>query len=129
MRIAAIVGDSLVLAVLTIVGFAMHETLGAASRLVVTIGAFLVAWLWIAPWFGSFRLDVIGDPRRVWRILAAWVAAASFGSVLRGLVLGLTVSPIFVVVMTAVSGAGLLVWRVVFALWLRGRQGEATAPR
>ena len=83
MRIVAIIGDVVVLTVLTVVGFAMHETLGAAARLSVTVGAFLVAWLWIA------------------------------------------VSPIFVVVMTAVTGVGLVIWRGVLAWWLTSRSTPA----
>ena len=125
MRIVAIIGDVVVLTVLTVVGFAMHETLGAAARLSVTVGAFLVAWLWIAPWFGAFRGDVIGEPKHTWRVLPAWVAAAPFGAVLRGLLLGLTVSPIFVVVMTAVTGVGLVIWRGVLAWWLTSRSTPA----
>ncbi|GBE22450.1 MAG TPA: DUF3054 domain-containing protein [Actinobacteria bacterium] len=124
MRAVAIIGDGIVLGVLSVVGFAMHETMTESSRLLVTVLSFLVAWTWIAPWFGVFGDDVLTDPRRVWRVLLAWVAAAPFGVVLRAFLLGLTVSPIFVIVMTVVTGVGLIVWREILA-W---RFGARSAP-
>ncbi|GBD83861.1 hypothetical protein BMS3Abin02_00244 [bacterium BMS3Abin02] len=124
MRAVAIIGDGIVLGVLSVVGFAMHETMTESSRLLVTVLSFLVAWAWIAPWFGVFGDDVLTDPRRVWRVLLAWVAAAPFGVVLRAFLLGLTVSPIFVIVMTVVTGVGLIVWREILA-W---RFGARSAP-
>ncbi|HDK46166.1 MAG TPA: DUF3054 domain-containing protein [Actinobacteria bacterium] len=124
MRAVAIIGDGIVLGVLSVVGFAMHETMTESSRLLVTVLSFLVAWAWIAPWFGVFGDDVLTDPRRVWRVLLAWVAAAPFGVVLRAFLLGLTVSPIFVIVMTVVTGVGLIVWREIL-VW---RFGARSAP-
>ncbi|MFZ0492249.1 MAG: DUF3054 domain-containing protein [Acidimicrobiia bacterium] len=115
MRTAAIVGDVAVIVILTVVGFATHETLGQTGRLLVTIGAFLAAWAFVAPWFGSFDSGVIRGVRRVWVVSLAWIAAAPLGAVVRGLVLGIDVSPIFVVVMTVVTGAGLVLWRVILA--------------
>ncbi|NIA26218.1 MAG: DUF3054 family protein [Gammaproteobacteria bacterium] len=124
MRVIAVIGDVIVLGVLTVAGFTMHETLSDVPRLLVTVISFLVAWAWIAPWFGVYRDEVLADPKRIWRVLLAWVAAAPFGAVLRAFLLGLTVSPIFVVVMTVVTGAGLIVWREVLAL----RFGSRSTP-
>jgi len=121
MRVVAIIGDGIVLGVLSVAGFAMHETLAETSRLLITVLSFLVAWAWIAPWFGVFGDEVLTDPKRVWRVLLAWVAAAPFGAVLRALLLGLTVSPIFVIVMTVVTGVGLIVWREILAWRLSAR--------
>jgi hypothetical protein len=115
MSTAAVVGDAIVISVLTIVGFATHETLGQTGRLLVTIGAFLAAWAFVAPWFGAFDRTNIAEAARVWRIALAWVAAAPLGAVLRGLMLRQDVPPVFVLVMTVVTGAGLVVWRVVLS--------------
>jgi hypothetical protein len=87
--------------------------------LLVTIGAFLAAWIFVAPWFGSFDSEVIRGVRRVWIVPLAWIATAPLGAVVRGLVLGIDVSPIFVVVMTVVTGAGLGLWRVALAAFAK----------
>jgi hypothetical protein len=117
MRTAAIIGDVLVIVVLTIVGFATHETLGQVSRLLITVAAFLAAWAFVAPWFGVFDPSTISMAGKVWRVALAWVAAAPLGAVVRGLVLGIDVPPIFVVVMAVVTGAGLVVWRLILSLF------------
>jgi hypothetical protein len=107
------IGDVVVITVLTIVGFATHETLGQTGRLVITIAAFLAAWAFAAPWFGVFDQVTIGQAGAVWRIALAWVAAAPLGAVLRGLVLRQDVPPVFVLVMMIVTGVGLVVWRAI----------------
>lgn len=112
-RAAAIVGDVVVISTLTIVGFATHETLGQTGRLLVTIGSFLVAWAFVVPWFRV--VDERTVRRSVWVVPLAWIAAAPLGAVVRGLVLGIEVSPIFVMVMTVVTGAGLTLWRLILS--------------
>lgn len=116
MSAAAIIGDAVVITALTVVGFAAHESLGQVARLVVTVSAFLVAWAFIAPWFGVFDSSTVSDPRKVWMVFLAWMAAAPFGAVLRGLILRIEIAPVFVLVMTIVTGAGLVLWRVVLSL-------------
>jgi hypothetical protein len=119
MRTATAVGDAVVIAILTIVGFATHETLGQTGRLLVTIGAFLAAWAFVAPWFRVFDERVVRNIRTAWVVPLAWIAAAPLGAVVRGLILGIDVSPIFVLVMTAVTGAGLVLWRVALTAFAR----------
>lgn len=109
------IGDAVVIIILTIVGFATHETLGQTGRLLITIAAFLAAWVFVAPWFGAFDTSTVAQTGRVWRIVLAWVAAAPLGAIVRGLILREDVSPVFVVVMMVVTGAGLAVWRVILS--------------
>jgi hypothetical protein len=115
MRAAALIGDAVVITGLTIVGFATHETLGQVGRLVVTVVAFLLAWAFVAPWFGVFDPTTLVTASKVWLVFLAWIAAAPLGAVLRGLVLSIDVAPMFVVVMAVVTGAGLVVWRLILA--------------
>ena len=113
MRTAAIVGDVIVISILTVVGFATHDTLDQTGRLLLTTGSFLVAWAFVGPWFRIVDERVV--TRMVWVVPLAWIAAAPLGAVVRGLVLGIEVSPVFVVVMTAVTGAGLTLWRLILS--------------
>lgn len=119
----AIIGDVIVLASLTLVGFATHGTLGNIGRVLVTLTAFLVAWAAAAPWLASYRDDTIVDVRSVWKPFWAWMLAAPFGAALRALVLDIAITPVFVFVSIAVNGAGLIVWRLLLAGWARRAMG------
>lgn len=111
----AFVGDAVVLVALTVVGFATHSTLDATWRLVVTTVGVLAAWALVAPWFGVFSTNVLLRPAEVWRVAWAWAIAAPVAGFLRAWVLGVTVSATFILVTIAVNGAGLVIWRAVFA--------------
>ena len=119
-----LVGDTLVLVLVTLAGFASHRTLGSAGgRILATFIPFWAAWLFVAYPIGLF------DPARavqfgqLWRPLWAMALAAPLGSWLRGLWLNAPVQPVFVAVMLAVGGAAFLAWRLVFVLALR-KNGE-----
>jgi hypothetical protein len=51
----------------------------------------------------------------VWRVAWAWAIAAPVAGFLRAWVLGVGVSATFVLVMIAVNGAAMVVWRTAFA--------------
>lgn len=115
-------GDVLVLALATAIGFASHNTLGTAgARLFTTFLPWLVAWLVFAPAFG-----VLDEPRSGWRapLRAAWamLMAAPLAAVLRAAWLGTAVLPWFVGIMGGVTAVGIFVWRSLYRGW-SGRYG------
>lgn len=111
----AVIGDAVVLVALTIVGFLTHSTLDETWRLVVTAFGVVAAWALVAPWFGAFSTKVLTRPTAVWRIAWAWAIAAPVAGFLRAWVLGVAVSATFILVMIAVNGAVLVVWRATYA--------------
>ena len=109
----ALVGDVVVLLVLTIAGFATHLTLGDIGRMVVTAVAALLAWAAVAGPMGVYRSDLIDNPRIIWRVAWAWVIAAPLATFLRGAALARDIPPTFVVVVILTNGFALVAWRVL----------------
>jgi len=110
-------GDILVLALVTLVGFATHGELGVAgSRMLTTFIPLVTAWLLVAPHLGAFELQRLSDPRQLWRPFWAMVLGAPFAGLLRGVMLNSPVIPIFVVILGGISALSLLAWRSVY--WL-----------
>ena len=61
-------GDSVVLAIITAVGFANHGTLGSAGlRILATLIPLLSAWFLFGPHVGVFDETRVADPRQLWR--------------------------------------------------------------
>jgi len=114
----AIIGDVIALVAVTLVGFATHSTLDQTTRVVVTTLGVLVAWGIVGPWFGAFSTAVLTRPVSVWRVALAWAVAAPLAGFLRGWFLNLVVSPTFILVMIAVNGATLVIWRLISAAYL-----------
>jgi hypothetical protein len=129
----AIIGDVVVLVVLTLVGFATHLTLDAFGRMAVTLVASLLAWAAVAPFLGVYSPTVIDEPRAVWRVGWAWLLAAPLATFLRGAVLGRDIPPTFVIVTILVNGFGLVLWRIAlgWSLARRYRVGSrsTSSPR
>jgi hypothetical protein len=114
-------GDLLTLAVVTVIGFASHQTLGTAGkRILATLIPSLIAWLAVAPFLGAYDRARAVDLRQLWRPVWAMILAAPLAAVLRGFWLGAPVMPIFAAVMGGVSAAGILIWRLLYA-WLSSR--------
>jgi len=112
-----IAGDVLTLVVVTVIGFASHQTLGTAGmRMLATFLPSVAAWLAVAPFVGAYNRACAMDYRQVWRPVWAMIVAAPLAAVLRGFWLGAPVMPVFAAVMAAVSAAGILIWRVIFMI-------------
>ena len=114
-------GDICAIALVTIIGFSSHGSLDTAGlRILTTFVPMLVAWYLISPFLGVFQSDVITDWRKLWRPALAMVIAAPFAAWLRAILLDTVTSWLFILVLAAVSAAGILVWRGLFA-WLMSR--------
>ena len=124
-QIVYLIGDSLVLALVTVIGAAQHNTLGSGvGHLLATFVPMLAAWLLTAPFLGAFDLQKMGDARQLWRPFWAMILAAPIGTLLRGLWLGRPIDPIFVIVIGGISALGLLAWRAAARVFMARRLGD-----
>lgn len=112
-----VIGDALMLVVVTVVGFASHGTLfEAGSRMLTTFIPLAFSWFLISPFLGVYRDYSRSDYRQLWRVLLAGTYASPLAAWLRGMLLDTPILPVFVFVLAAVSILGLMIWRVVFIL-------------
>ncbi|HWQ83140.1 MAG TPA: DUF3054 domain-containing protein [Anaerolineales bacterium] len=109
-----IFGDTLVILIIAMIGFASHGTLDSSGgRLLATLVPFLVAWF-----ASALPLQAL-DPQatRGWGIIRpAWavILAAPLGAFLRGIWLRIPIQATFVLVMAAFLLLGLLLWRIFY---------------
>jgi hypothetical protein len=127
-QIIYLIGDTLILALVTVIGAAQHNTLGSGmGHLLATFVPMLIAWLLTAPFLGAFDPQKMGNTSQLWRPFWAMILAAPLGTLLRGLWLGRPIDPIFVIVIGGISALSLLGWRAVARLyttrWLRSPHG------
>lgn len=114
-QILIFIGDIIVFAIVTILGFASHDTLGTAGfRMLTTFVPVVLAWLLIAPHLSVYDIDVIIRIRGLWRPPWAMVLAAPMAAFLRGAWLGTAIIPVFVVVIGGVNALAILIWRIIF---------------
>lgn len=109
-----VLGDGLSFLLITLVGFASHESLSAAllGRMLATFLPFYAAWLMVIPWLGL--LSVAGKPGVdiLWRVLLGVLFAAPLGGFLRGLWLNAPIMPVFILVMAGVTTLTMVIWRL-----------------
>jgi len=116
-RYYLIIGDTLTLAIVTVIGFASHGTAGTAgSRMLTTFIPLLVAWLLIAPHLKVYGPEIALDGRQLWRPFWAMVLAGPMAAWLRGVLLNSPILPVFVVILGGVSALAILAWRGLY--WL-----------
>jgi len=108
----ALIGDVVVLVLMTVAGFATHLTLSDFARMMVTGVTALTAWAAVAWFMGVYRIAVIQDPRATWRVGWAWLIAAPLATFLRGAVLARDIPPVFVIVVILTNGFALVAWRI-----------------
>lgn len=106
-------GDILVLAALTLFGFATHgETdLAFLPRMGALFVPLVISWFLVAPWFGLFRSEITSDPKQLWRPALAILFTAPLVATLRGFILNAPIIPIFVLVLGATTALGMVLWR------------------
>lgn len=113
-----VAGDVLAVAIVTGIGFATHnETdLSVLPRMMIVFIPLTMAWFLLAPWMGLFQQEITSNPKQLWRPAFTMIYAASLAVILRGLILGTPIIPIFAVVLGATSAFGMLIWRGVYFL-------------
>jgi hypothetical protein len=110
------VGDALVIAALTLIGFITHgETnLSFLPRMGALFVPLVISWFLLAPWFGLFQKEIVSHPGQLWRPALTMFFAAPLAAVLRGFILNAPVIPIFAAVLAGTSALGMFVWRLIW---------------
>ena len=113
------VGDVLILAILTLIGFATHgET---AIAFLPRIGALfiplIISWFLFAPWLGLFQPEIIANPKQLWRPALGMLFTAPLAATLRGFILNAPIIPIFVFVLSVTFALGMVTWRLLYYLF------------
>lgn len=108
-------GDLFVFVLVTMAGFATHNTLTTAgARFFTTLLPLLIAWAAVAPFMGVYDENRLGQPAQLWRPVWAMVVAAPLAGWLRGLWLGTPVIPVFVAVLGGSAALAIILWRGVY---------------
>jgi hypothetical protein len=108
-------GDVLVLALVTVYGFASHDQLGTAgARMLTTFVPLLISWFLVSPHLQAFDLQRAAQARDLWRPFWAMVLAAPLAVFIRAVMLSTAINPIFVVIIGGVAALALLAWRTIF---------------
>jgi hypothetical protein len=108
-------GDVLVLALVTVYGFASHDQLGTAgARMLTTFVPLMISWFLVSPHLQAFDLQRAAQARDLWRPFWAMILAAPLAVFIRAVMLNTAINPIFVVIIGGVAALALLAWRVIF---------------
>ena len=120
-KIILIAGDTQAIAVVTIIGFATHNEMGAAflPRMAVIIFPLAISWFILAPWFGLFQPEITSNPKQLWLPVLAMIFVAPLTVTVRSAFLTTDVKPIFVLVFGVTSAFGLCLWRGIYFLLKR----------
>jgi len=113
-----ILGDILAILTVTFIGFATHGELDTSfiRRMSALFFPLVVAWFVLSLWLGLFQPGITSNPKQLWRPALAMLFAVPLAAVLRGLILNAAIIPVFVVVLSATSAFGMLIWRGIYFL-------------
>ena len=111
--------DSLVFAVVTLIGFATHQELSAAIRMLTTFVPLLIAWLCVAQFMDLYDPKIVRNLNQLWRVVWAMIIAAPLAAVLRSFLLNRPIIPVFVIVLGGVGAIAMFTWRFAYALYFR----------
>lgn len=115
-RTILILGDILALIILTIIGFATHNTanLSFLPRMAAVFFPVVFSWFVLAPWLGLLDEAVISIPKNLWRVIFAFLFAGPLAIILRGAWLNAPVLPLFTLIFGASNAAGMVFWRWLY---------------
>lgn len=116
-------GDVLVIGLVVFIGFATHGEADVAflPRMAAAFFPLLLAWFGLAPLLGLFRPEVAADMRQGWRPALGMLFAGPLAALLRAILLGTVVIPVFALVFSGTAALGMTLWRAVWAYAARGR--------
>jgi hypothetical protein len=120
-NVILILGDTLAIALLTIIGFATHNEADVSflPRMAALFFPLSLSWFLLAPSMRLFQPETTSNLKQLWRPALAGLFAAPFGAMLRGFILNAPIIPIFVAVLAAVAALGMVIWRGLYLLWTR----------
>ncbi len=115
------IGDFVVFLIVTIIGFANHNSQFDLSRILANWIPLCLAWSMAAPLLGLWNPQQPSIVKNWWRFFWATVLSVPLAVVIRGFILNTPTIGIFVVVMVAMSTLGLFIWRFVLSLIHRNK--------
>lgn len=119
-----IIGDGITLLITTLIGFATHASSLADGRWLTSFLPLVVSWGIAAPWLGVFKKEIYGSAREIiWRAIMAMVLAGPLAALLRALMLGSVVIPVFALVLAATCALAIIIWRILF-IWGLSRKHD-----
>ncbi len=111
-----IIGDFLTLLVVTLIGFANHNSQIDVRRIFANWLPLCLAWSMAAPILGLWNAKQMPFQKSWWRLIWAAILSVPLAVVIRGFILNTPTIGIFVLVMVAFSTLGLFIWRLVWQL-------------
>lgn len=114
-------GDTIAIALLTLIGFASHQELNASflPRMAATFFPVAISWFVIAPWFGLFQDEYPSKIPPHLRIVLAVLYASTMAAFLRGLILRSDIPPVFILALGGSAALGMVIWRWIYSRWHR----------
>lgn len=109
-----ILGDFLAFLVVTIIGFASHNSQLNLMRILAIWLPLCFAWYLTAPLLGLWKPVQPSLLKNWWKIIWATILSVPLAVVIRGFILNTPTIGTFVLVMIATSVAGLFVWRLIW---------------
>ena len=104
------------MAILILIGFATHGETGLSflPRMTLLFFPLVISWFILAPWLGLFQHEIVSNSKQLWRPALVMLFAVPLAVTLRGLILNAPIIPIFVIVLSATSALGMVVWRGLY---------------
>lgn len=118
-----IFGDFVTILLVTLVGFANHNSQFDIRRILANWLPLCLAWSMAAPILGLWNPKQLPFQKTWWRIIWAAILSVPLAVVIRGFILNTPTIGIFVLVMVAFSALGLLIWRLIWQLLSRKKAG------
>jgi hypothetical protein len=109
-----IIGDFIAFLIVTIIGFANHNSQFDILRILANWIPLCLAWSMAAPLLGLWTLRQPSLLKNWWKIIWGIVLCVPLAVVIRGFILNTPTIGIFVLVMIAFSTVGLFVWRLLW---------------
>ena len=111
-----ILGDTLAIAVVTVIGFATHDEVGLSflPRMAAVFFPLIISWFLLAPALGLFQREITSHPKQLWRPAFAALFAGPLAAVLRGFLLNAPVIPLFAAILSGTFALGMVIWRALY---------------
>lgn len=117
-----LLGDTLVLALVTLYGLGIHETLSSAGTDIWrTLVPWLAAWLLVGRHVGVFEVQGLSLRHALGRAFWGMILASPVAGFLRAAWLGKDVVVVFVVIFGGISALSVTAWRGLYWMLMKQR--------
>ena len=114
-QIGLILGDTVVLALVTMYGITSHELEGSAAEVFSrTFLPWFSAWFIMGSFAGLFPTDSESLQINIFRPFFGMILASPFAALMRAFILGANIIPIFIVAFGGICAIAMAVWRAFY---------------